>query len=112
MSERLTNTYSSARFAARRAGRYARRMLGDEQADLADAKQAHAFLVFLEMERRELVAEHANLTRMGDTRRSILRLEGDIRHIDRMVDALERRFPVGELDAELSQFGFRVALHK
>ena len=105
MSERLTNTYSSARFAARRAGRYARRMLGDEQADLADAKQAHAFLVFLEMERRELVAEHANLTRMGDTRRSILRLEGDIRHIDRMVDAWSAAFRTVK-DAELSSSVF------
>ena len=72
-------------------------MVRGTTADLADAKQADAFLVFLEVERRELVAEHAKLTRIGDTRRSILRLEGDIRHIDRMVDALQRRFPDPEV---------------
>ena len=71
-------------------------MFRGTNAEVADAKPADAFLVFLEVERRELVAQHAKLTRTGDTRRSILRLEGDIRHIDRMVDALQRRFPVGE----------------
>ena len=72
-------------------------MLGGTRTDPADAKQADAFLAFLEVERRELVAEHAKLTRMGDSLRSVLRLEGDIRNIDRMVDALQRRFPAGEV---------------
>jgi hypothetical protein len=71
--------------------------MGDERADLADAMQADAFRAFLDRERRELIAEHAKLVRMGDTRRAILRVETDLRHIDRMVDALERRFPDREV---------------
>ena len=59
--------------------------------------QADAFRDFFARERAELVAKHAKLVRMGDTRREIVRVETDIRHIDRMVEALERRFPVSEV---------------
>ena len=67
--------------------------MGDKRADLADALQANAFRDFFDRERRELVAQHAKLVRMGDTRRAILRLETDIQHVDRMMAALDRRFP-------------------
>ena len=72
-------------------------MFGETRTDPADAKQADAFLIHLEVERRELVAERAKLTQMGGIRRAVLALEGDIRHIDRMVDALQRRFPIREV---------------
>ena len=85
-----------ARIAGRCGAGYAPRV-GDERADLADAMQADAFRDFFARERAELVAKHAKLVRMGDTRREIVRVETDIRHIDRMVEALERRFPVSEV---------------
>lgn len=91
----VSDEWMSRELAAHYRGGYARRM-GDEQADLADAMQANAFRAFLDRERRELVAEHAKLVRIGDARCSILRVEGDIRHIDRMLAALVRRFPVDE----------------
>jgi hypothetical protein len=61
--------------------------------EAADVLQAGAFRSFFELKRSELVAEYARLVPRGDARREVLRLEGDIRHIDRMVGALERRFP-------------------
>jgi len=92
----MSDALTSRELAGRCGAGYAPRV-GDERADHADAMQAEAFRDLFDRERVELVAKRAKLVRMGDTRREILRVETDIRHIDRMVDALERRFPISEV---------------
>lgn len=73
----------------------------------ADAAQAEYFKRFLAQERAESTARLAALTRrltdcmtrgqgthIGHLRRIIRKAEGELRGIDRMVDALKWRFPV------------------
>ncbi len=68
--------------------------------------QAEAFREFFDSERSELAVQLARLVkqltasmtteshqRVSELRRAIRLAEADIRQIDRMVDALEQRFP-------------------
>lgn len=82
-------------------------MLADKQvAASADALQPEYFRGFLEHERSELAGHLATLTRrltecmmtsemtpISHVRRAIRGAEGQLRVIDRMMDALEGRFP-------------------
>jgi hypothetical protein len=84
-------------------------MLVDKQAAAsADAMQAEYFRGFFAERRMDLAAQLASLTRrltecmtnrettpIGDLRRAIRVAEGELRAIDRMVDAIDARFPAG-----------------
>ena len=81
-------------------------MSESEAADLADVMQAEAFRGYFDRERSELAVQLTRLVkqltasmtteshqRISELRRAIRLAEADIRQIDRMVDALEQRFP-------------------
>lgn len=81
-------------------------MTGNEAADLADTMQADAFREYFDRERSDLAVQLARLVkqltasmtteshqRISELRRAIRIAEADIRQIDRMVEALEQRFP-------------------
>jgi hypothetical protein len=78
-------------------------------AGLADTAQSGIFCGFLEQEKCELEAQLATQTRrltmcmtagemtsISDVRRAIRTAERDLGAIDRMLDALRRRFPDGD----------------
>jgi hypothetical protein len=82
---------------------------------LADALQARSFRNHFVDARAELVDQHSRLVKqlttgmnqggsdeVGAIRRTIRRVEGEIRHIDQMVDALNRRFPDDSVTAPWS----------
>jgi hypothetical protein len=84
-------------------------MLGKGQgAGTADVLQADYFRRVLGEERAELASHLAGLTRrltahsarneptdLSNLRRSIRQSENDLRVLDRMIDALDGRFPIG-----------------
>lgn len=81
-------------------------VFGDQAAELADAMQAEVFRLMFDRERSDLAAQLSKLVKQStvsmaagnhqqvtELRRAIRHTENGIRKIDRMVDALEQRFP-------------------